>query len=118
MAGLKLLALGLGDLTGSCFEDVSASFLYFNHQSLQKGSELCLGICRMQTSESKEMMVLQKGTVFSSRKLHAIFGSHCGTTPGNWAERGILMSQDAESPDRPLVVVFYGWLVPKLTENR
>ena len=28
------------------------------------------------------------------------------------------MSQDAESPDRPLVVVFYGWLVPKLTENR
>ena len=63
----KLLASGLGDLT-----DVSANFLYFNHQSLQKGSELCFGICRMQTSESKEKNGFAKGRVFSSRKLHAI----------------------------------------------
>lgn len=114
VAGQKLLFNRAGDLTGSCFEDVSANFLYFNPC---KKEVSCAWNYTMQTSESKEKNGLQK-VRFLLQKTSCNFWFTLWYDPGNWAERGILMSQDAESPDRPLVVVFYGWLVPKLCENR
>ena len=91
----------------------------FNHQSLQKGSELCFFWITTESKlrKSKEINGLQK-VRFSPPENFMQFWFTLWYDPGNWAERGILMSQDAESPDRPLVLVFYGWLVPKLTENR
>lgn len=100
VAGQKLLASGLGFLQISC-TSIPA-----------KRKELCFELHHANFGKQRKKW-FAKGT-FSPPENFMQFWLTLWYDPGNWAERGILMSQDAESPDRPLVLVFYGWVGTKV----